>query len=326
MVLKTMELINLFLKTSMETINFVIPILAIIFMGLWGVELLFGIGVMKKLELIGKPLTKVANLPPESGIAFVTAFGSHSAANAMLQELWDNKKITEMEVLLSSVLNGTTAPLKETFQYHLPVILPALGLYVGSIYIASMWLGTIMVLMFVILAGRLFLPERNLNDIVRMSDRDRSLPKRKILSITIKKSAKNFKRIAKIFVVASFIMFLLINMGFFDAIQGFILPLAEFINLPPSVIPALTTYIASPTMGFPMIGALISNNKISGNMAIIALLSGSMLMLPVLYIKLYFPQWISIFRFRLGVIRGLITMSLLMITRGAILLIFVSLI
>jgi len=94
------------------------------------------------------------------------------------------------------------------------------------------------------------------------------------------------------------------------------------INLPARVMPAMSVYIASPLLGYASIGSLIQSHKISEKSAILALLLGSIFMLPILYIRMFFPARIAIFGLKLGIIGGLISMSLGMITRTFVLLIF----
>ncbi|OQX20149.1 MAG: hypothetical protein BWK75_05035 [Candidatus Altiarchaeales archaeon A3] len=321
------DYINLLLKTGIETITFIIPLLILIFVGLFLTEVLFQWGLLKRLEVIGKPLMRLANLPPACTISFISAIGSHLAANAMLQQLRNDNVIKDKEVLFASILNTIFVPIKE-IKFHLGVIIPTLGLYVGGFYVAVMWLGTIVLIGVVILAGRLFLPKRNRDrdecdkKMLTQGHEDIKKNKFKILQSSLNETLKTFKKISIIFLITTFIIFLLINLGIFDMIMTFIEPSASVVGIPANAIPALTAYIASPLVGYPMIGALIKNNEISNDEAIIVLLFGGMFMLPIIYLKFYFPQWVSVFGLRLGMIRGMISMSLLMLTRGIILVLF----
>ncbi len=315
------------LNAFIETIKFIIPLLILIFFSYLFAEILVELGILKKLEFLGRPLTKIANLPPESGTSFVASIGSFIAGNVILKNLYDNKKINRKELLLSSVLNSIIAPFKETFTYHIPVLLPTLGLFVGGIYLATVWAGTIMTILFVIIAGKSFLPKRDYK--IENSDEKSSVmialnfdKFKKIFPVAIKNTLSQFKKIASLFFVMSFIIFFLIEIGVFNMLNGLIAPLSNIVGIPSSAIPALLTYIASPLLGYASFGSLLQAHEITEIEAIIALLFGSIFMLPILYVKLYFPQFISIFGFRLGLIRGIITLSLVMITRGFILLIF----
>lgn len=325
------------LESFVETVKFIIPLLMLIFIGLFLTEtLLLQTNISKKFEIVAKPLIKRANLPLECSVPLISAIGSHLTANAMLQQLRTNKIINDREVLLSSILSTMFIPIKE-IKFHLGVIIPALGAYVGGIYIVITYIGTFVLVIVVLLAGKLFLPKKNYDieyfDGTNNGEKDSKKEDKKkdkkdkfkkIIFYSFDASMKTFKKIFIIFTITTFIIFLLINLGIFDYVTKFIEPSANAIRIPANAIPALTAYIASPLVGYPMIGALVNENKISEDIAIITLLFGSIFMLPIIYIKFYFPQWISIFGFKLGTIRGLISMTVIMLTRGIFLLLFLT--
>ena len=302
----------------LSTLSFTLRVLPIVFFGMLASEVLLGFGLLKRLEKIGRPLTKLANLPDVCGIAFVTAIGSPTASNAMLQDLREEGVLKDREVLLSSILNSTVVPLKETFTYHLPVILPMLGLYVGGVYVATLWLGTAALLIFVIVCSRLILDGRSVAVEMVIDCKHFSF------KLALRKTLKKFERIGIIFVVVTFCTFTLMSVGLIDRTETLLLPIAKALNLPSIAIPAIVTYIASPIVGFSMFGSLLQSGAICEEDAIISLLLGSVFMLPILYIRFHFPQWISIFGLRLGLLRGLISLSLMMVTRVVVLLLFLK--
>ena len=114
------------------------------------------------------------------------------------------------------------------------------------------------------------------------------------------------------------------DFGLLERIEELVIPFARLLNLPPSIFPPLAAYIASPIVGLSMIGSLLQSGAIYEREAIITLLFGSVFMLPILYLRFYFPQWISIFGFKVGVLRGLISLSLITLTRVAILAFFLA--
>ena len=107
---------SVFIKTA----SFAAPILLIMFVSMVASEALIGAGIVNRLEKIGEPLASFANLPGICGVVLVTAFGSPTAANIMLQDLRENRIITEKETLLASILNTTSVSIRETLTYHLP--------------------------------------------------------------------------------------------------------------------------------------------------------------------------------------------------------------
>ena len=304
-----------------ETIRFVIPILTLIFIGLFGAEILVQLGFLRRLEFIGRPLVRVAHLPPESAISFVTAFGSVATANAMLAEFHREKRINDKEAILASILNSTPIYIKEVFTYQLPVIMPALGFRVGLFYLLTFWLSGMAKLIFIILGGRLTLKKRKV--IVRKGDKKKIRFGDAIFN-AFHRQRKIFLRIASIFVIMSFLVFVFTNLGTLHLIENYISPIAtNHFHLPGVVVFPLTTYIVSPLVGIPLIGSLIHSNKITEHDAIITILLGSLVMLPILTLRFYLPHYTAIFGFRLGATILFISMGITMLVRAVLLLIFV---
>jgi len=307
-----------------KAIAFALPTLLIIGAGLAVAEVLVETGLISKISRIGRPLSRFARLPDGCGFAVITAMVSFLAANAMLQNMRENKILTDRETFLASLLTGSVAPVKEIFTYHLHVILPALGLYAGTIYMGTLWLGSLALLLFVVVASRVFLRNRpdeqksvDLNfDVLPLSSSSRWF--------ALKRFLKRLGRIGGTFFVVTVIVFLLMEIGIMAKIESYLEPLSKLFRIPAAALPAVAAYIASPIVGITMMGSIMRQQVITEHQAIIALLFGSVFMLPVLYLRFYFPQWISIFGLRLGIMRGLTSAVLTMGVRMTVLALFMS--
>lgn len=313
------ELLSLLKKA----IYFTVPVLLIMGAGLAAAEILTETGALKKISKIGHPLSRFAHLPESCGVAVVTAVVSPLAANAMLQNMRESGLITDRETFFASLMTGALAPLKETFTYHLPVILPALGFYAGAVYIGTLWLGTFAILLFVMIGGRFLLKNRGIawHDAAGLAATDTSSPS---LRNGIVRFLKRFCRIGGTFFVVTLIVFILMETGIMSSIESLIMPLAKRLNLSSVILPAVAAYIASPIVGISMMGSLLRNHTVTEHQVIVALLFGSIFMLPVLYLRFYLPQWISIFGLKLGMARGLTSASLVMAVRVIVLIAFMS--
>ena len=72
-----------------------------------------------------------------------------------------------------------------------------------------------------------------------------------------------------------------------------------------------------------MVGQLVKSGVVDEWNAFRGLIVGSIVMVPILYIRFYIPQWISIFGLRLGLARGLLGMALVLSVRVLLLLVLV---
>jgi len=317
---RLMDLLLIFKKA----ISFALPTLLIIGAGLALAEVLVETGIIHKISRIGRPLSRFARLPDACGFAIITAMVSFLAANAMLQNMRENKILTDRETFLASLLTGSVAPVKETFTYHLPVILPALGLYAGTVYMGTLWLGSFALLVFVLIASRILLRNRPERDSITLNF-EASVASSSSRWFALKRFFKRFGRIGGTFFMVTVIVFLLMEIGVMAKIESHLEPFSRLFRIPAVALPAIAAYITSPIVGITMMGSIMRQQAITEHQAIIALLFGSIFMLPVLYLRFYFPQWISIFGLRLGIIRGLTSAVLTMGVRMTVLALFMGL-
>lgn len=73
-------MIELFLKV----LDFALPVLIMIFVGLIGTSVLVELGLMQKFSRLVSPIFSYTNLPGTCASAFVVSVGSTVAANTML--------------------------------------------------------------------------------------------------------------------------------------------------------------------------------------------------------------------------------------------------
>jgi hypothetical protein len=121
-------MIELFLKV----LDFALPVLIMIFVGLVGTGVLVELGLMQKISKFISPIFAYTNLPATCASAFVVSMGSTVAANSMLLQAKRASCLEEKEVLLCAMMNATPAYFRELFTYQIPIVLPALGFVVGG--------------------------------------------------------------------------------------------------------------------------------------------------------------------------------------------------
>jgi hypothetical protein len=281
----------------LEVLDFAIPILIMIFVGLFGTGILIELGFMQKFSGLVRPLFKYTNLPDTCASSFLVAMGSTVAANGMVVNFKENGCINEKETMLCAVLNSTPAYVREIITYQIPIVLPALGPIVGGFYVAVFIITAIVKVSAVIILSRLFLEKNKC-----MYD-DKVAGKKVTLTEAVKKSLKRnkklFKKIAIIYLSMTTLVFYLRENGAFEIFN--VLPLAEIFGIPPESIVPLTSYVASPILGISLLGPMISNNGISYIQAMIVLMLGSMFMLPIFSVRTLLPRYVSIFGPKTGV-------------------------
>lgn len=303
---------------GIRTVEYILPTLIFIFVGLIGANALIEAGLMQRLEFVVTPFVKASHLPHESAIAIITSVGSVETANAMVAEFRRDNRINDKEMVLSALSNAIPVYFKELFTYQMPVVLPALGSVVGAFYAAVFVLIGFTKSAVVILFGRWTLDKRDIRPGRGNSSSRISLD---IIRQSFVKQKGIFFRISSMLVIMTFAIFVLTELGVFDRMSPYINPLTGYFGLPASVVVPMTTYIVNPIVGIASLGALIHNGELTQVQAMITLMLGGMFMLPVYAVKHMVPRYNAIFGVKFGLLIVGISTGIGIILRGLILVI-----
>ena len=318
-------MVDLLVKALVDTWEVTPRVLIIMVLSLYGSQVLIELGVFEKLAFIGRPLARIARLPAQAGLTFVTSLGSVVAGNAMLARLQQEGKLDGGQTFLIALLNSTPVYIRESFTYQLPVMLPLLGIKVGGVYFAAFLAAGVVRVLFVILAGRLRyrLPVALETGSEISEARGRVRPRwREALLQGFTRQRKILLRVGIIFIVITFLIFLLMNSGLISKVVPYVKPLTDLFDLPPACVVPLGAYILSPLVGATSMGAMLRDGLLSDWEGIVACLLGSILMLPVFTLRVSFPRYAAIFGVGLGT-KILATSTVLgMLTRALFLVFF----
>jgi hypothetical protein len=295
---------------------------SVMFISLFGIELFMQMGLMKYLKPIGTPVAKLANLPSESALSFLAAMGSMIAAHTMTAQFHADEKMTDRDLLLTGVLNTVPFHFKETLTFQLPIVLPLLGIRLCLIYIAAFWLTGILKLGFVLLWGHFRVPgaprSDDAFDTMECDPLDGAcLPRslKQLLTDTWLARKKMYFRMLTLLATITLLVQILMNsgmLGWFEAVIG---PVTSVFHLPPSVVGPISAYIFSPTVGITYMSNLLNQQAVTQYQAIVSLLAGSLLMIPVTRLRRTLPRYTAIFGWKHGFLICAITTGLSMLSR-----------
>ncbi len=312
---------TLFLSIE-QTARLVMRMGAVMFISLFGVELLMQMGLMRYLRPLGKPVARLANLPSESALSFFAAIGSMIAAHTMSAQFRQDGRLTDRELIGTGVLNTVPFHFKETFTFQLPIVLPLLGLKLCLIYITAFWLTGFLKIGFVVVYGRLRIVRRPhqsdaFDALECHPDDETCLPRtwRQLLCDTWQTRRKLFTRMIVTLAVVMLLVQLLVNSGAMAAFEGLILPLTSLLNLPPAVVGPISAYIFSPTVGITTMSNLLQNHLVSAYQAIVALLAAGLIMIPITRLRRTLPRYTAIYGLKQGTIICALTAALSMLSR-----------
>ncbi len=285
------------------------------FLGLFGVDVLVRLGLMGKVALVGRPLARMAHLPPQCLPAFLAAFGSLVGANAMLIRHHAEKTITDGELILGAVFNTVPIHFKETLTYQLPVVLPLLGLRLCLIYMSTFWLAGLLKLGYVVGRGRQAPPGSD-NGADTGGAGGVPVSPEAAIRAAFRSRWRLFARMAALLLAVTLAVQLLIGSGVMDAVTGIVAPAAAVLDLPPVIIAPVSVYIVSPLAGIAAMASLLRQHVVTEYHAIVALLAGSFLMVPMIRLRGALPRYVSVFGWRLGAHIISITTALSLLARA----------
>lgn len=319
-----MEIIILSLDV---TASLIMRMGTVMFLSLFGIELFMQMGLMKYLKPIGRPVARLANLPSESAVSFLAAIGSMIAAHTMAAGFHADNKLSEKELILTGILNTVPFHFKETLTFQLPVVLPLLGLRLCLIYITAFWLTGLIKLGFVVISGRFTISKTHrksdaFNDLgCNPDDTDCLAPSPStLLKNTWNARKKMFIRMMTLLTVITMAVQLLMNSGMLKWFECIIAPITSALHLPPAVVGPMSTYVFSPTVGITYMSNLINLNTVSPYQAILSLMAGSLLMIPVTRLRRTLPRYSAIYGLKHGAVICALTTTFSLISRVLILL------
>jgi len=256
-------------------------------------------GLTKKMSILARPLFRFGKLGDRCGSAFTTAFVSGVAANGMLLEFYQEKKIDKKQVYLTNFVNHLPA-----YFLHLPttffIVIPLTGA-AGLIYFFITLVATLLRVFLFLLYGNLTFeqPEEYGTKLSKMPEPGKE---KKLIWQSIKKKLP--KRITKVFmwILPIYILIYVIHSaGLFkflnSALSGFIVT-----NVVPleSLSVVILSFVAEFTSGFAAAGALLDSGVITVKQTVIALLTGNIIAFPIRAIRHQLPRYIGIFSPKMG--------------------------
>lgn len=298
---------------------------SVMFISLFGVELFMQMGLMRHLKPVGKPVARAAHLPAETAVCFLAAVGSMIVAHTMAAQFHADGRLGDRELRLTGILNTVPFHVKETLTFQLPIVLPLLGARLAMIYIAAFWLTGVLKLCYVLVRGR---ASGNGREPLEIGDDpfsayectpedvdclNRSFPR--LLKDTWHARKKMFFKMTGVLAIVTLLVQVLTLSGMLSWAEAGIAPLTSALGLSPVVIGPLTTYIFSPTAGISYMSTLLTQNSISGYEAIIALIAGGLLMIPVTRLRRTLPRYIAIYGGRNGSVICALTMVFALLSR-----------
>lgn len=285
-------------------------LMTMISLGLVFAEIIEASGWTRRLGILTKPAFRFANLGEHCGAAFTTAFFSGTAANTMLADFYQDRKIYKKQLFLANLLNHFPA-----YFLHLPttifIVIPLTG-KAGVLYFLLTFSALLLRCSGFLLYGHFRLPSG-----FRTSEKTDITPESTGKQLYNPLSARLREKLPgritgiAIYVIPIYvIVFVLNSLGLFVFVQNWMAGFVVETFIPvESLSMVIISFVAEFTSGFATAGALMDAGVLTVKQTVLALLIGNVIAFPMRALRHQLPRYMGIFSPRMG-------LELLMLGQG----------
>lgn len=270
-----------------------VPAIAI---GVLLAELLVALDVTSGIARLVRPVTRFAHLCDGAGAAFMLAFVSPNAANAMLMDYYQKNAIDRTELILASLLNSFPAIVMH-WRILLPVYIPLLGI-AGLVYFLLLTAVGFVKTALIVLVARILLPDRPASE--PAAPAARRIPGRALPGAVLHAAKEPLQRILVVTIPTIIVVALLIEMGVFESLGSVFEGAARFFPVPVGGAGIIAAQFASFVAAASVASPLYFSGVIGTRDLVLTLLVGNVLSSVTRSIRWLGSSYIAIFGPRLG--------------------------
>ena len=286
-------------------------------LGVITAEMIMSMGFVNKLSFIARPITRFSHLKQECGVSFLMAFGSPSAANAMLAKYREDGLISKKEMFLASMINYFPGVLLH-WRIMLPLLIPLLGT-IGLVYFLLIVLIGIIKTSLLMVASRFLLPASPAPKLT-LETKPRP-PFKEAFIQSLRSSRGTIKRMVVITVPTMLVISILIKAGVFESMASYLSGVSAYLPIPANGLAIIASMFGHAIAAFTVASNLLAVGEITARDVILSLLIGSVLSSIVFMLRISMPHYVGIFGPKTGIqlmlisstIRSAITIVLIVI-------------
>ena len=278
-------------EALLDVLPLVVRIAVVISIAVYIANVAVAFGLVQKIAGLSKYLTGPANLPDDVGTAILTTTVSTTAGYAMLADLRESGYLDDRATLVAVIMNTFFGFTQHVFTYYIPVLIPILGLYVGTLYVASRALIALAITVVGIVVGAMVLSEANVDHSAQLDpdelDDEEQTTRERLVSAW-DRTWPTLRRLVPRLAVIYTIVTLIVTQDDLEAITGSADPLAQLVGLPAAAVPVIAVYTFDTTAGAatiaPMLGDIFTPRQ-----AVATLLLGGIVSFAVSTFKRSIP-------------------------------------
>ena len=289
-------------------LHYVAKIVPIIAIGILATNYAVNIGLMRKFDRLVFPISRRASISAVSALSVVTSMFSATAAYSMLSEELTAKRVSEKEVVATTLISSFPGILSHLFTYFLPVVIPILGFTTGMIYICLRGLVALVKTCLGFVLARMWLGGNAIRQDGSSAHHQAHKPDNDSASDnsssawnkSVKTTYRMLKRIVPVMFVTLFLVALLMERGVFQELSGIIDPVTDILGLETEVALVSATEILNTYSGLILAGSFFDTGALSTKGVLIALMLGNVISFSTRFAKHSLPLHVSLFGPKLG--------------------------
>jgi len=301
----SIDILIISFKTSLiytlKLISIVIPTIFIM-------NYLINSGILEKISKSILPITKHLNINSLALSTILACLFSPTVGYSILAEGLKSNKISEEEVIATSLANSFPSLLSHTFTFFLPVVIPILGLTGVLFLLIRLGVALIKTVLGIFYLKRLSKNGNIEKDIVVEGY------KKKSIKTSLYSTLKFSKRLVLVMYTTMFLVILLSKLGVFQYLNSLIMPVTKTFNLNPNIGLLALTEVINVYGAVVMAGGFLREGILNPKEVLIGLTIGNVITFSSRYVKHSLPLHITLFGPKLGtkivMINGAITLLL----------------
>ncbi|WP_418280904.1 nucleoside recognition protein [Halorubrum sp. DTA98] len=245
-----------------EVLPRLVRITLFISVGVFAANVAVAFGAVRHIAGVASYLTRPANLPDEVGTAILTTAASTTAGYATLAEYRESGLLDDRATLVAVMINTFFGFVQHVFTYYVPVMLPILGWYTGTLYVTFRAGIALAITLSGVVIGGLLVSDRNV-DRAAVADIEASAPdaddrdRRERVRAAGETSWGTLRRIVPRLAVVYTLVAAFVSNYDVEAVTSFAEPLSSMLGLPSAAVPVIAVYSLDTTAGAVAIAPLL---------------------------------------------------------------------
>lgn len=267
------------------------------FLGVFLSNLLVDFGLAKIISKPLAPLMRLANLPTIFSVPAIVSIVDIRGGMSIVGSLKDRNGLEDSAVVAYKLVTRPFSTVFFLFRYYLPISIAALGLFVGSIYIALSFATAFISMVIGIVYGRLKV--RNFHAEINLPEKSKN--RNDALKSSLNSALEMTKKVLVRYTIITVIISTLVFLGFFDLLSKEVDIYTRQFGFSSNFAALISIHIFSPMSSVLTAGELLRNGLISVKECLVALLIGRFLFTVIMdYPRHSLPFYASIFPMKLA--------------------------